>query len=58
LAALYRGLLEAEARHHGEYVRLALALFPEESVRRRLDVLAQQEAESIAADAPAPRLHG
>ena len=58
LAALYRGLLEAEARHHGEYVRLALALFPEESVRPRLDVLAQQEAESIAAGAPAPRLHG
>ncbi len=58
LAALYRGLLEAEARHHGEYVRLALALFPEPDVRRRLEVLARHEAQAIAAGSPAPRLHG
>jgi len=58
LAALYRGLLEAEARHHGEYVRLALALFSEPDVRRRLAVLARHEAEAIAAGSPAPRLHG
>lgn len=58
LAALYRGLLEAEARHHGEYVRLALALFPEPDVRRRLEVLARHEAEAIAAGSLAPRLHG
>jgi tRNA-(ms[2]io[6]A)-hydroxylase len=58
LAALYRGLLAAEARHHGEYVGLALALFPERDVRARLDELAAHEAESLdAADAPA-RLHG
>lgn len=58
LAALYRGLLEAEARHHGEYVRLALALFPEPEVRRRLEVLARHEAEALAAGAPTPRVHG
>ena len=58
LAALYRGLLEAEARHHGEYVRLALALFPEASVRPRLETLARHEAEALVAAAPAPRLHG
>jgi tRNA-(ms[2]io[6]A)-hydroxylase len=58
LAALYRGLLEAEARHHGEYVRLALALFPEPEVRTRLPVLAHREAESLAGGAPAPRMHG
>lgn len=58
LAALYRGLLEAEARHHGEYVRLALALFPESAVRPRLEELARTEAEALAAGAPEPRLHG
>ncbi len=58
LAALYRGLLEAEARHHGEYVRLALALFPEALVRPRLETLARHEADALAAAAPAPRLHG
>lgn len=58
LAALYRGLLEAEARHHGEYVRLALALFPESVVRPRLEELARSEAEALAAGAPEPRLHG
>jgi tRNA-(ms[2]io[6]A)-hydroxylase len=58
LAALYRGLLAAEARHHGEYVALALALFPEDAVRGRLAALAACEAAALAAGAPAPRLHG
>lgn len=58
LAALYRELLEAEARHHGEYVRLALALFAEPEVRTRLQALARAEADALAAGAPAPRFHG
>ncbi|MEB2343866.1 MAG: tRNA-(ms[2]io[6]A)-hydroxylase [Deltaproteobacteria bacterium] len=58
LARLYRGLLAAEARHHGEYVGLALAHFPEAEVRERLASLAAHEAEALAAAAPAPRLHG
>jgi len=58
LARLYRGLLAAEARHHGEYVGLALALFPEAEVRARLAALAAHEAEALAAGAPMPRLHG
>lgn len=58
LARLYGGLLAAEARHHGEYVALALALFPEPEVRERLAALAAHEAAAIAGGAPAPRLHG
>jgi tRNA-(ms[2]io[6]A)-hydroxylase len=58
LAALYRSLLAAEARHHGEYVALARALFPEDAVGERLAALAACEAEALAAGAPAPRLHG
>jgi tRNA-(ms[2]io[6]A)-hydroxylase len=58
LARLYRGLLAAEARHHGEYVSLALASFPGPEVHERLARLAAHEARAIAAGAPAPRLHG
>lgn len=58
LAQLYRGLLAAEARHHGEYVALAQALFAEAEVRERLAALAAHEAEAICAGAPGPRLHG
>jgi len=58
LARLYAGLLAAEARHHGEYVALALALFPEPEVRERLSALAAHESAAIAGGAPNPRLHG
>jgi len=58
LAGLYRGLLAAEARHHGEYLALAQALFPDARVRERLAALAAHEAAALAAGAPAPRLHG
>lgn len=58
LARLYRSLLAAEARHHGEYVALALELFPEAQVRARLATLADHEAAALTAGAPAPRLHG
>lgn len=58
LARLYRGLLAAEARHHGEYVALALALFPESAVHERLAALAAHEATALGAGTPVPRLHG
>ena len=59
LAALYRGLLAAEARHHGAYVQMArdTGLFSEDEIRRRCADLARHEAEVIAALPPAPRLH-
>jgi tRNA-(ms[2]io[6]A)-hydroxylase len=58
LAALYRGLLAAEARHHGEYLALAQALFPEPVVRERLAALARHEADALAAGPRQARLHG
>jgi tRNA-(ms[2]io[6]A)-hydroxylase len=58
LAAFYRTLVASEARHHGEYVRLAEALFSPEAVRLRLSEIAAHEA-MILDDAPfEPRLHG
>jgi len=57
LAALYRGLLASEARHHQTYVDLATALAPEAEVRARLRELALHEAAVIAAMPPLPRLH-
>ena len=57
LAGFYAGLLASEARHHGEYVELAFAGFPEDEVRLRLDEVARHEAGVIAALCE-PRLHG
>jgi tRNA 2-(methylsulfanyl)-N6-isopentenyladenosine37 hydroxylase len=57
LAALWRGLLVAEARHHQAYVELAAAQFPAAAVRARLAELARHEAEVIAAAPPIARLH-
>jgi tRNA 2-(methylsulfanyl)-N6-isopentenyladenosine37 hydroxylase len=58
LAAFYRSLLAAEARHHGEYLRLAETLYPAAAVRARLAEVAAHEA-AVLADAPfEPRLHG
>ena len=59
LAELYRSLLASEARHHRTYVGLAreLELVSEAELRRRLDELAEHEAQ-VVADAPADaRLH-
>ena len=59
LAALYRGLLVAEARHHGEYVRMArgVGLFDEAELRERAAALAAHEAAVLADLPPQPRLH-
>lgn len=57
LAAFYGSLFEAEARHHGTYVRLARLLAPQEQVERRLEELAAREAEIIALGDDPPRMH-
>jgi len=57
LAAFYGSLFEAEARHHGTYVRLARLLAPPDVVERRLEELAAREAEIIALADDPPRMH-
>lgn len=57
LRRFYGGLLEAEARHHGVYLRLAGSLAPEAEVRARLDELARLEAEILAGSPPLARMH-
>lgn len=57
LAEFYDSLFESEARHHSTYVRLAKIFRDEEYVRQRLDVLADAEAQVIAAGDPLPRMH-
>lgn len=65
LAEMYRALLASEARHHGEYLRLAQGLENGEQTRARFAVLAEREAEvtralvdgSMLPGAPV-RLHG
>jgi tRNA-(ms[2]io[6]A)-hydroxylase len=57
LAAFYRGLLAAEARHHGIYCQLACQLAAETEVRERLAALAGWEAEVIASAPLLPRMH-
>ena len=57
LAALYKGLLASEARHHRSYLDLAEALFPADEVRARLEVLAAHEADVLATPGPEPRVH-
>lgn len=59
LAALYHGLLAAEARHHGAYLQMArdTGLFSEPEIRERSDALARREAEALAALPPGPQLH-
>lgn len=57
LVSMYRGLLACEARHHGTYVRLAEACFPDRPVMERLAELARWEAEVIASNPTEPRLH-
>jgi tRNA-(ms[2]io[6]A)-hydroxylase len=57
LAAFYRGLLAAEARHHGVYLELAAELVPRGELRERLCELARHEAEVLAQAPPEPRMH-
>ncbi|MCS6911928.1 MAG: tRNA-(ms[2]io[6]A)-hydroxylase [Myxococcales bacterium] len=59
LCRLYRGLLQAEARHHQAYLELALSLnlLPAARVRARLAEIAEHEAQVLASTPREPRLH-
>ena len=57
LRRFYAGLLAAEARHHGVYLRLADALAPATEVRERLRELARHEAEILAERPALARMH-
>jgi tRNA-(ms[2]io[6]A)-hydroxylase len=57
LRALYSGLLESEARHHGSYLELAVQASDESSARGRLLELAKCEAEIIADPSSMVRMH-
>jgi tRNA-(ms[2]io[6]A)-hydroxylase len=57
LRALYSGLLESEARHHGSYLELAVQASDESSARGRLLELARREAEIIADPSSMVRMH-
>jgi tRNA-(ms[2]io[6]A)-hydroxylase len=58
LARFYHSLLAAEARHHGEYVRLAETCRPRAVVAARLAEIAAHEAAALAEGPFEPRLHG
>lgn len=57
LCAFYGGLYESEARHHATYVRLAKKFAPADEVDKRLEELAQLEAEIVAEGCELPRMH-
>lgn len=57
LSGFYADLVASEARHQHLYVRLAAEIFPPEEVEARLAVLRSHEAEVLATQPPAPRLH-
>jgi tRNA 2-(methylsulfanyl)-N6-isopentenyladenosine37 hydroxylase len=57
LAALYRDLVESEARHHRAYLDLAAGVAGAAAVRERLRVLARHEAEVLARAPAMSRLH-
>ncbi len=57
LAALYRGLLASEARHHGVFLELAVRLVGRPVAESRCAELARAEAEIIARPCDWVRLH-
>lgn len=57
LADFYDSLFESEARHHSTYVRLAEQFASRDAVQRRLDELAQAEAEIIGRGCELARMH-
>lgn len=57
LAALYRGLLASEARHHALYIELADDLFDRATVRARLETITDHEAAVLREIPPMARMH-
>ncbi len=57
LAEFYGSLFESEARHHSTYVRFAREFAADDVVWKRLEELAEAEAEVVATVDGAPRMH-
>ena len=57
LSEFYGSLFESEARHHSTYVRLAKLFADEETIKQRLDELADAEADIVAVGDDLPRMH-
>ncbi len=57
LSGFYHSLFESEARHHTTYTRLATHFAPQDVVFKRLDELAELEAEILASSEDPPRMH-
>jgi tRNA 2-(methylsulfanyl)-N6-isopentenyladenosine37 hydroxylase len=57
LAAFYQDLFESEARHHSAYVQLARLFATGDEVDRRLEELADAEAEILRRGDDLPRMH-
>jgi len=57
LSALYRGLLESEARHHMLYIDLAREFGSENDVRKRLEFIAKHESQILSDGSSVPRMH-
>lgn len=57
LKTFYLDLTRSEARHHGQYIRLARQYFPSEVVDARMDTLLDAEAEAAREQPLRPALH-
>src|SRR5262249_32075801 len=57
LADFYQSLFESEARHHSTYVQLACLFAPAAAGHRRLENLAEAEAEIIERGDVLPRMN-
>jgi tRNA-(ms[2]io[6]A)-hydroxylase len=57
LAAYYGQLFESEARHHTTYTDLARLYFPQETVKTRLQEMAEFELKALEASQGVARLH-
>lgn len=57
LATLYHGLLASEARHHSLYLDLALSIFDQDEVMRRLHELSAHETQVLEERGPELRMH-
>lgn len=57
LADFYGSLFESEARHHATYVRFTREFADDDTVRSRLEELAEAEAEIVSTVTPLPRMH-
>lgn len=57
-AAFYDGLVEAEERHHGDYLEIAAGMFGRDAVLASWEKVASHEAKVLASLPFLPRLHG